>query len=64
MLKEKDESLEIILYNVETLGIKVISYTSNYFPILMTLYEKLMKEEKVFYIVAFTFTSTKYFKLV
>ncbi|KAG0592616.1 hypothetical protein KC19_1G267300 [Ceratodon purpureus] len=48
--KEKDEFVESILHDLETLGVKgdVITYTSDYFPELMTMCEKLIKEGKAY----------------
>lgn len=48
--KEKDEFVESILHDLETLGVKgdVITYTSDYFPELMAMCEKLIKEGKAY----------------
>jgi glutamyl-tRNA synthetase len=48
--KEKDEFVESILHDLDTLGVKgdVITYTSDYFPELMLMCEKLIKEEKAY----------------
>ncbi|XP_024365597.1 glutamate--tRNA ligase, cytoplasmic [Physcomitrium patens] len=48
--KEKDEFVESILHDLETLGVKgdVITYTSDYFPQLMEMCEKLIKEGKAY----------------
>ncbi|XP_024390713.1 glutamate--tRNA ligase, cytoplasmic [Physcomitrium patens] len=48
--KEKDEFVESILQDLDTLGVKgdVITYTSDYFPQLMEMCEKLIKEGKAY----------------
>jgi glutamyl-tRNA synthetase len=48
--KEKDEFVDSILQDLETLGVKgdVITYTSDYFPQLMEMCEKLIKEGKAY----------------
>uniref|UniRef100_A0A7I4B2W1 GST C-terminal domain-containing protein n=1 Tax=Physcomitrium patens TaxID=3218 RepID=A0A7I4B2W1_PHYPA len=47
---EKDGFVESTLQDLDTLGVKgnVITYTSDYFPQLMEMCEKLMKEEKAY----------------
>ncbi len=48
--KEKDEYIESILLDLETLGVKgdAITYTSDYFPQLMEMAEKLIQEDKAY----------------
>lgn len=48
--KEKDEFVESILQDLETLGVKgdIVTYTSDYFPQLMEMCEKLIKEGKAY----------------
>ena len=48
--KEKEEFVESILQDLDTLGVKgdVITYTSDYFPQLMEMCEKLIKEGKAY----------------
>jgi glutamyl-tRNA synthetase len=48
--KEKDEYIESILLDLETLGVKgdAITYTSDYFLQLMEMAEKLIQEDKAY----------------
>lgn len=48
--KEKDEFVDSILQDLETLGVKgdIVTYTSDYFPQLMEMCEKLIKEGKAY----------------